>query len=60
MMELISGAIIGALSATILHFMDISMTPTQTAILVGSIIFITTAVSGIFRKLQEKKEPMGN
>jgi len=51
--ELIGGAAIGAIAGIIIAVMNIDMTGVQVAILVGSIIMVTTLVNSLTKKLQK-------
>ena len=59
LVEAIGGLVIGVLSAVVLMLLDVDLTVAQTAIIIGSIVVITTIVHGITaainKKIDEKK-----
>ena len=60
LIEAIGGLVIGVLSAVVLILLDVDLTVAQTAIIIGSIVVITTIVhaitAAIGKKIDEKKQ----
>jgi len=56
LIEIIGGVVIGVLAALVMWFMNVDLTATQTAIIIGSIVVITTIVHEITRAINKKIE----
>ena len=54
LLELAGGVVIGVLAAVVLMVLDVELTPMQTAIIIGSIVIITTTVHGITAAIGKK------
>ena len=54
LVDIVGGLVIGVLSAVVLMFLDVDLTPAQTGIIIGSIVTITIIIHSIEDVIKSK------